>query len=133
MSEACASLIKALSLAAPGGIISTFLEEGPPIAELLQVLIDENENIPRAHAKKVLSAFRLTKLIKTEDEFVERLSERELEVLELIAGGLPNKTITEELFISMSTVKTHLRNIYGKLNVNSRTQAVAKAKKLDFL
>lgn len=64
---------------------------------------------------------------------IERLSERELEVLRFIAAGLSNKKIMDELFISMNTVKTHLRNIYSKLNVNSRTQAVAKAKELDLL
>ena len=56
-----------------------------------------------------------------------------MEVLRLIAAGLSNKKITEELFISMSTVKTHLRNIYSKLNVHSRTEAIARAKELGLL
>ncbi|MDY6793452.1 MAG: LuxR C-terminal-related transcriptional regulator [Thermodesulfobacteriota bacterium] len=73
------------------------------------------------------------KLIETDDGLVERLSERELEVLRLIAAGLSNNKIMEELFISLSTVKTHLRNIYGKLNVHSRTEAIVKAKELDLL
>ena len=133
MSEAISLVKKALSLAEPGSIISVFIEEGAPIAELLEVILDEITDLPRAFINKILSAFRLTKLIRTEDEFVEHLSERELEVLRLIAAGLPNKTITEELFISMSTVKTHLRNIYSKLNVASRTQATAKAKELGLL
>ena len=132
-SQAVASVREAVSLAEPGGFISIFVQEGAPVAELLEVLLDENTNLPRAFINKILSAFRLTKLIRTEDEIIERLSERELEVLRLIAAGLPNKTITEELFISMSTVKTHLRNIYSKLNVSSRTQATAKAKELNLL
>jgi len=133
LTAAISSIKKAVSLAEPGGYVAIFVGEGPLIAELLEILLDQNSEIPRAFVNKLLSAFRLTKLIKTENEFVERLSERELEILRLIAAGLPNKTITEELFISMSTVKTHLRNIYSKLNVNSRTQAAAKAKELNLL
>jgi LuxR family transcriptional regulator, maltose regulon positive regulatory protein len=124
---------KALSLAEPGGYIRIFLDEGPVLSELLEKILDAKTGVPRAYVKKLLSAFRVNKLIRTDDGLVERLSERELEVLRLIAAGLPNKKITEELFISLSTVKTHLRNIYGKLNVHRRTEAVAKAKELELL
>jgi len=61
------------------------------------------------------------------------LSERELEVLRLIEAGLPNKKIMKALFISLSTVKTHTKNIYSKLEVHSRTEAVARAKRLNLL
>lgn len=133
VSEAISSISKAISLAEPGGLITVFIDEGPLIAELLEKILDENTDIPRAYVKKLLSAFRLNKLIKTDDDLVELLSERELEILKLIAAGLSNKKITEGLFISLSTVKSHLRNIYSKLNVNSRTQATVKAKELDLL
>ncbi|MBT7889759.1 MAG: hypothetical protein HN580_12110, partial [Deltaproteobacteria bacterium] len=132
-SEATASMQKAIALAEPGGYITIFTSEGSPIADLLQVLLDEKVNISRAYVKKLLSAFQLAKLVKTDDGLVERLSERELEVLRFIAAGLSNKTITEEIHISMNTVKTHIRNIYSKLNVNSRMQATAKARELDLL
>jgi LuxR family maltose regulon positive regulatory protein len=62
-----------------------------------------------------------------EAELVEPLSERELEVLQLIAEGLTNREIASRLFLSLNTVKAHTRNIYGKLGVHSRIQAVAKA------
>ena len=77
-----------------------------------------------------MTAFRLEKFIETEDSLYARLSEREQEVLRLIAAGLSNKKIVDTLFISMSTVKTHLQNIYGKLNVHSRTEAIAKTANL---
>jgi LuxR family maltose regulon positive regulatory protein len=64
---------------------------------------------------------------------VEPLSDRELEVLQLIAEGLTNKEIAARLYLSPGTVKVHAHNIYGKLGVNGRTQAVAKARSLDIL
>jgi len=133
ITEALIVFGKALSLAEPGGYIRLFLDEGPLIAELLEKILAAKADVPRAYVKKVLSAFRLNKLVKTDDGPVERLSERELEVLRLIAAGLSNQKITEALFISLSTVKTHLRNIYGKLNVHRRTEAIVKAKELELL
>jgi LuxR family maltose regulon positive regulatory protein len=62
---------------------------------------------------------------------VEPLSERELEVLRLIAAGLANREIAEELYIAVGTVKRHINHIYGKLGVHSRTQALARARDLD--
>jgi LuxR family maltose regulon positive regulatory protein len=81
--------------------------------------------------KKLLTAGRLSHTIENDRSPVEPLSDRELEVLRFVAAGLSNKKITEQLFVSISTVKTHLRNIYGKLEVHSRTEAVAKAKDLE--
>ena len=133
ITEALIIFRKALSLTEPGGYIRIFLDAGFPIAELLDRVLDEKADVPRAYVKKLLSAFRLNKLIKTGDGLVEQLSERELEVLRLIEAGLPNKKIMKALFISLSTVKTHTRNIYSKLDVHSRTEAVARAKKLNLL
>ncbi len=64
---------------------------------------------------------------------VDPLSERELEVLNLIADGLSNQQIGRQLFLATSTVKRHINNIYAKLNVHSRTQAVAKGRELKVL
>jgi LuxR family maltose regulon positive regulatory protein len=66
-------------------------------------------------------------------DLFEPLSDRELEVLHLIAEGLTNPEIASRLFISLHTVKTHTRNIYGKLGVHSRTQATARAQALGLL
>jgi ATP/maltotriose-dependent transcriptional regulator MalT len=64
---------------------------------------------------------------------VEPLTNRELDVLELLAQRLSNKDIAEKLFISAETVKSHLNNLYQKLNVNNRRQAIEKAKKIGIL
>jgi LuxR family maltose regulon positive regulatory protein len=66
-------------------------------------------------------------------ELPEPLSERELEVLALIAAGKSNRQIAKELFVAQSTVKTHIKNIYGKLDAHTRTQALARAKELGLL
>ena len=70
---------------------------------------------------------------RPEDELFEPLSERELEVLQLIAEGLSNKEIATRLYLSLHTVKVHARNIFGKLGVKNRTQAVAKGRALGIL
>jgi LuxR family maltose regulon positive regulatory protein len=67
------------------------------------------------------------------EALIEPLSERELEVLQLIAEGLTNREVAARLFLSLNTVKVHTRNIYGKLNVHSRTQAVAQSQQLGLL
>ena len=67
------------------------------------------------------------------ERLIEPLSERELEVLDLIAEGLTNREIAQKLYLSLSTVKAHTYNMYGKLDVHSRTQAVARARMLGLL
>ncbi|WP_419660205.1 transcriptional regulator, LuxR family with TPR repeats [Desulfosarcina variabilis str. Montpellier] len=133
INESLITLGTALSLAESGGYIRIFLNEGPPIAQLLEKILDGKADVSRAYVKKLLSAFRAEKIIEAEEGLAENLSDRELEVLRLIAAGLSNKKITEALFVSLSTVKTHLRNIYAKLNVHSRTEAIVKAKTLELL
>jgi LuxR family maltose regulon positive regulatory protein len=68
-----------------------------------------------------------------EEALIEPLSERELEILHLIAEGLTNPEIADRLYLSLNTVKVHTRNIYGKLGVHNRTQAVARARALGVL
>jgi LuxR family maltose regulon positive regulatory protein len=125
-------LRKVLILAEPGGFVCIFVDEGPPMAELLDIL-DAKTDVPRVYVKKLLSAFRLNKLIETEDGLVERLSERELEALRFNATGISNKKIMERLFVSWSTVKTHIRNIFSILDVHSHTETIVEANELDLL
>jgi LuxR family maltose regulon positive regulatory protein len=68
-----------------------------------------------------------------EARLVEPLSERELQVLRLIAAGYSNREIADELYIGLSTVKTHINNIYGKLGVSRRTRAIVRARELRIL
>ena len=75
----------------------------------------------------------LTRAQSARSKLVEPLSERELEVLRLIAEGLTNPEVATRLFLSPNTVKVHARNIYGKLGVSNRTQAVARARSLGLL
>jgi ATP/maltotriose-dependent transcriptional regulator MalT len=64
---------------------------------------------------------------------VDTLTDREMEVLKMMSKGMSNKEIAEGLEMTVNTVKTHIKNIYGKLQVNRRVQAVAKSKKLGIL
>ncbi|MFP4564226.1 MAG: response regulator transcription factor, partial [Spirochaetia bacterium] len=80
---------------------------------------------------RILSAF--SRPNPRRQPLLESLSERELEVLEIIAQGLSNQEIAERLYLSLYTVKAHIRNIFGKLDVTSRTQAVARARELGLL
>jgi LuxR family maltose regulon positive regulatory protein len=127
------SLERALVLAEPEGYVRIFVNEGSAIAELLEDTLDTKAAVPRVYVKKLLSAFRLNKLFMEDKSLVEHLSDRELEVLRHIAAGYSNKKIMDELFLSLSTVKTHIRNIFSKLSVHSRTEAIVKAKEFNLL
>ena len=137
--RALEALRRALALAEPEGYVRIFLDEGPPMARLLYQAVERG--IAPAYAGRLLAAFPaaeprqadLSKAWDVEGEMVEPLSEREHEVLELIAEGLSNREVAQRLFISPRTVKRHTSNIYGKLGVHSRTQAVARARLVGIL
>jgi len=130
---------KALVLAKPGGFIRIFADEGPPMARLLYEAL--SRGIAPAYVRRLLAAFPVTepertdvsKTLASNSELIEPLSDRELQVLQLIADGLTNPEIASRLFLALSTVKAHARNIYGKLGVHNRTQAVARARVLGLL
>jgi LuxR family maltose regulon positive regulatory protein len=139
IAQAMQTLERALALAEPEGFIRTFVDEGPPMARLLHEAV--SRGIAPDYARRLLAAFPDTQPeqpapSKTQvptSELVEPLSERELEVLQLLAEGLTNPEIAARLFLSLNTVKAHTRNIYGKLSVNNRTQAVVRARALGVL
>ncbi len=128
--QALAVLKKALSLAKPERYIRTFVDEGEPMVRLLHLA--RSRQIETEYVTDLLSAFEKTagttqpppKLLN------EPLTTREMEVLKLIEAGCSNQEIAEKLVISFTTVKRHISNIYTKLDVKSRTQAIAIGKEL---
>ncbi len=132
-------LEQALNLAKEEGFVRTFLDEGEPMVQLLYeaaakgVVPEYTGQLLAAYTSPETSSVSFKSETKGQIELVEPLSDREVEVLELIAEGFSNQEIATRLHISLSTVKGHTSNIYGKLSVNKRTQAVARAKELGIL
>jgi LuxR family transcriptional regulator, maltose regulon positive regulatory protein len=151
MDTAITRLGRALALAKPEGYVRTFIDEGAPLKRLLKQAVGQGiepeyaagllaamQSVgPGDHLPAQASMGRERFTTASSGEFdsgpIEPLSERELEVLQLVALGLSNPEIGARLVISLSTVKGHTANIYSKLGVNSRTQAVARARKLGIL
>jgi LuxR family maltose regulon positive regulatory protein len=137
-------LADALALAEPGGFVRTFVDEGPPMAQLLSEAVAQG--IMPDYIGKLLAAFKAEaqkyKVESFQPSFplppgvqplIEPLTPREREVLQLMAAGRSNPEIAEQLVIAMTTVKTHVKNIYEKLQVTNRFQAVARAQDLNLL
>jgi LuxR family transcriptional regulator, maltose regulon positive regulatory protein len=131
-------LSDALALAEPGGFIRLFVDEGPPMAHLLSAAAAQGR-MPD-YTGKLLAACEAN-AHKGEDTsprpptqpLIEPLSPRELEVLQLMAAGRSDQEMSERLFLALSTVKGHNRKIFGKLQVQRRTEAVARARELGLL
>ena len=129
---------KTLMLAKPGGFIRLFVDEGVPMAQLL--LEAASHGVMQDYSSKLLAVFEAEKQ-KSENKparypahpLIEPLSQRELEILKLISYGLSNREIGERLFLALDTVKGHNRKIFDKLQVQSRTEAVARAHELGLL
>lgn len=147
---ALAALERALILAEPEGYLRTFLDEGEPMREAMRNWMSDPRKVQElpevqtrliAYVDKLLEAFAPSApqaAIKHhpanvqihQEALVDPLSARELEVLHLIAEGLSNLAIARKLFLSTGTVKVHIKHIYSKLDVNSRTQAVARLREM---
>ena len=118
----------ALALAAPEGYRRSFMDQGEAMAQLLYRAA--LEGVESEFCQQILAQFPTASELEKRswEGLVEALSEREFEVLTLIAEGLSNQEIAQALFVSLYTIKSHARNIYGKLGVKNRTEAVAKAR-----
>ncbi len=126
------ALGRALALAEPEGYVRIFVDEGRAVARLLYEAA--SRGIKPEYTGRLLAAFPTAgPPAPKQAGLVEPLSERELEVLRLIAEGLSNEEAAQRLVLSLPTIKWHASNIYGKLGVKSRTEAVARAKALGIL
>jgi LuxR family maltose regulon positive regulatory protein len=148
-------LTEALALAEPGGYIRLFVDEGEPMRLLI---LDFRSRIekqackghrPIEYVNKLLAAFAQIMPapqsevsnptpprswdVSQKSTMVEPLSQRELKILQLIAQGLSNREIGERLFLALDTIKGHNRKLFDKLQVQSRTEAIARARELGLL
>jgi LuxR family maltose regulon positive regulatory protein len=128
----------ALALAEPEGYVRIFLDEGSSMMQLLREA-SARETMPD-YTDKLLAAFEAEKrrgedkpALPAAQPLIEPLSQRELRVLQLISQGLSNREIGERLFLALDTVKGHNRRLFDKLQVQSRTEAIARARELGLL
>jgi len=119
---------EAMDVALPQGHVRSFVDNGTPMAALLREVTGHRH----AKALRLLGAFPKAGRVAP-GALVEPLSDREIQVLDILAEGLSNQEIAERLFLSPLTVKVHLRNIYSKLGAGSRTQAIAIGRGLGIL
>jgi ATP/maltotriose-dependent transcriptional regulator MalT len=124
-------LERALRLAEPEGYVRVFVDEGTPMAALLEAVVRRDP--PWRYPRRLLDAFHRTPAPPAARGLAEPLSARELDVLRLLATDLDGPAIARELVVSLNTVRTHTKNIYAKLGVNSRRAAVSRAGELRLL
>jgi LuxR family transcriptional regulator, maltose regulon positive regulatory protein len=138
LAEALVALGRALCLAEPEGFIRLFLDEGTAMVALLRQA-HKHQIAPAGYIATLLAASgettatALDRASRRSSPLLEALTVREREVLRLLINGASNREIAQHLVISVNTVKKHVLNICGKLGVQSRTQAIAQARTLDFL
>ena len=130
---------EALSLAEPGGYVRVFLNEGKAMQSLLEHWLAGAGSVPwRDYALRLVSQFKaegqrisgLPQKASPTGGLIEPLTQRELEVLGLIASGRTNQEIANQLIVAPGTVKAHAASIYRKLDASNRTEAVARARQL---
>lgn len=130
------TLDQALRLAATRGYIRPLLDVGPPLREVLRAgLTRVSSPAARGHARLILQRLDDEPALapgRTETRLVDPLTDREEEVLACLFRGQSNRDIARSIFVSVDTVKTHLKHIYDKLGVSDRTAAVNRARELGF-
>jgi len=127
--DALRCLNQALKLGETEGYFRTFVDEGEPLQRLcLQLAQPDNH-----YVRRILQYFTKNTASTVRLPFGETLSQREIEVLALIVEGLSNESIAQQLFLTQGTVKWHVHNIFGKLDVRNRAQAIKRAKELEIL
>jgi LuxR family transcriptional regulator, maltose regulon positive regulatory protein len=143
--EALGVISHCLTLAEPEGFVRIFVERGTPMMKLLRIAL--SRGIETEYISRLLTAFNIlvdsqshkmptsfkTQPVHQDADMIEPLSERELQVLRLLDSPRTSEEIARELFVSVSTVRTHVRNIYGKLNVHGRIEAIQKAREISLI
>jgi LuxR family maltose regulon positive regulatory protein len=132
--SAANDLAAALTTGVPAGFWRLFLDEGPPMAELLGLVAHAAAHDVRTHARQMLAAAQRPPAPAPAGPAPEEgLSERELEVLRLLATELSGPEVAHRLFVSVNTLRTHTKHIFTKLDVNTRRAAVRRAADLGLL
>ena len=131
MESAVNSLTQALTIGQPEGFIRTFIDLGPDLVPILREAAVRG--VHPEYVGEILASFEDQSGQAALPPEIEPLSDREMEVLRLLAAGLTNKQIADQLYVSISTIKSHVHHISSKLNVSNRTQAVARARQLNLL
>jgi LuxR family maltose regulon positive regulatory protein len=135
--RALSTLNKALTLAEPEAFLRVFVDGGEPVRSLLCELEKQKTAMP--YTRKVRQSMDdqeevgVTARVGSSESLIEPLTEREMEVLRLLATHLSSTEIAGQLVIATSTVRSHIKNIYSKLRVHSRTEAVEKAREIGLL
>jgi LuxR family maltose regulon positive regulatory protein len=131
--HAMMALTRAFELAEPQGYIRIFVDEGEPMLALLHHAA--SRGVAPGYLDKLLAAFGTTAQVSSPlaAVLIDPLSEREREILRLIAAGLSTDEIANELVITVGTVRNHIKHIYSKLDAHSRLQAVERARTLNLL
>jgi len=132
-----------LSLAHPQRYVRVFVDEGPPMGSLLGQLIRAQQGaVPGDYVGRLVRAFEQDRSGRASDErptaaivpgLVTALSDRELEVLRLLAAGKQNQEIADELHMALNTVKKHATHIFDKLGATNRTEATVRAREFGLL
>ena len=129
--QALTILEQALTLGEPDGYVRTFVDEGEPMARLLQSAL--SQGLMPNYVAQLLAVIGDEAQPPASTAMIDPLTERELDVLRMVVAGLSNPEIAEALYIAISTVKTHVNHIYGKLGATHRAEAVARARELSLL
>jgi len=132
--QALLSLKQVLVMAEPENRLTTFVRQGTAMEKLLRQAL--GKGIAPQYVRRILAAFEMQRKPSeppVAESLVDALSERELEILQYLNGPLSTPEIAEQLVVSSNTVRTHVKNIYGKLGVHGRSGAVRRAKELGLL
>jgi LuxR family maltose regulon positive regulatory protein len=131
MAQALVTLGQALAKAGPEGYVRVFVDNGAPMAHLLRLAA--SRGLEPEYAATLLAAFTAPEQATQPQPLAEPLTSRELDILRFLAADLTSTEIANQLIIAPSTVRSHIKSIYGKLSVHERRQAIQRAKELRLL